>query len=63
MDVTQAQHIPDQVREVAARIRELSEISGYTQEEMARLTDVTPETYRAYEEARQDLPFTGLSDR
>ncbi|NLD83576.1 MAG: AMP-binding protein, partial [Clostridiales bacterium] len=60
MDVFQAQHIPDQVREVAARIRELREISGYTQEEMARFTEVPVETYRAYEEARADLPFTFL---
>ena len=60
MDVTQAQHIPDQVREVAARIRDLREISGYTQEEMARYTEVTVDMYRAYEEGRVDLPFTFL---
>ena len=60
MDVAQAQHIPEQVREVAARIRELREISGYSQEEMARMTDVSADTYRAYEEGRQDLPFTFL---
>ena len=60
MDVTQAQHIPDQVREVAARIRELREISGYSVAEMARMTDVTEETYQAYENARMDLPFTFL---
>ena len=47
MDVAQAQHIPDQVREVAARIRELREISGYSVAEMARMTDVTEETYQA----------------
>ena len=60
MDVKQAQHIPDQVREVAARIRELREISGYSQEEMARFTEVTVDMYRAYEEGREDLPFTFL---
>ncbi len=60
MNVAQAQHIPDQVREVAARIRELREISGYTVAEMARMTDVTEETYRAYENAQMDLPFTFL---
>ena len=60
MDVTQAQHIPDQVREVAARIRDLREISGDSVAEMARMTDVTEDTYRAYEDARLDLPFTFL---
>ncbi len=60
MDVKQAQHIPEQVREVAARIRDLREISGYSLEEMARMTDVDVDTYRAYEEGRLDLPFTFL---
>ena len=60
MNVSQAQHIPDQVREVAARIRELREISGYTPAEMARMTDVTEAQYLDYENARIDLPFTFL---
>ena len=60
MNVSQAQHIPDQVREVAARIRELREISGYSPADMARMTDVTEAQYLDYENARADLPFIFL---
>ena len=52
--------MPSQMLEVAARIRELREISGYSVADMARMTDVTEEMYQAYENARQDLPFTFL---
>jgi len=52
--------VSPQVREVASRIRELREISGYTSAEMARMTDVSEETYLAYENAQVDLPFTFL---
>ena len=34
------------IQEVAARIQELRDISGYSQEEMARYTDLELETYR-----------------
>ncbi|MCR5794132.1 MAG: AMP-binding protein [Solobacterium sp.] len=44
--------------EVAQRIRELREISGYTQQAMAALTEVSPETYAEYESGTVDLPFT-----
>ncbi len=47
-----------ELREVAARIQELREIAGYTQEEMAHYTDVSAEDYRLYESGRADLPFT-----
>ena len=57
MDVSQ---VAPQVRDVAARIRELREISGYTPAEMARMTDVNEETYLSYENAKVDLPFTFL---
>ena len=33
------------IREVAARIRDLREISGFTVEEMARRTDLSVEEY------------------
>ncbi|MBO4925712.1 MAG: AMP-binding protein, partial [Clostridia bacterium] len=52
--------VSPQVRDVAARIRELREISGYTPAEMARMTDVSEQTYLDYENARLDLPFTFL---
>ena len=35
------------LRDVAARIQELREISGYTAEEMAQKTDVSAEQYKS----------------
>ena len=46
------------IYEVAARIRELREIAGYSQEDMAQRTEVSPEMYRLYEEGQTDFPFT-----
>ena len=46
------------IYEVAARIRELRDIAGYSQEEMAQRTEVSPEMYRLYEEGQTDFPFT-----
>ena len=44
--------------EVAARIRELREIMGYTPAEMAEKTDVSTATYVSYESGETDLPFS-----
>ncbi len=44
--------------DVAARIRDLREIIGLTPEEMAKKTDLSPETYTKYESGLVDLPFT-----
>ena len=46
------------LRDVAARIQELREISGYTAEEMAQKTDVSAEQYKSYESGNVDIPFT-----
>ena len=46
------------LREVAERIRELREISGLSQEEMAAKTDISADTYASYESGSTDLPFT-----
>ncbi len=46
--------------EIAARIRELREISGISQEEMAARTGVTVEEYRRCEEGTQDLSIAFL---
>ncbi|MBQ6539475.1 MAG: AMP-binding protein [Oscillospiraceae bacterium] len=46
------------LNEVVDRIKELREISGYTIEEMAEKTDLTPEMYEMYETGEADLPFT-----
>lgn len=45
------------ISEMAARIRDLREISGFTPEEMARKTDVSVEEYLACENGEQDLNF------
>jgi len=47
-----------QVNEIAQRIREMREILGMTQEEMAVKTEVSIENYKAYELAEIDLPFS-----
>ena len=46
--------------EIAARIRELREISGISQEQMAARTGVSLETYRRCEEGAQDLNIAFL---
>ncbi len=44
--------------EVAVRIREMREISGMTEEDMAQKTEVSVTDYRAYEKGSLDFPFT-----
>lgn len=44
--------------EIATRIKEMREISGLSQEEMAEKTDVSLEEYRNFESGTQDFPFT-----
>ena len=44
--------------EVASRIKEMREILGLSVEEMAEKTEVSVETYKMYEKAEADLPFT-----
>ncbi|MBQ1317071.1 MAG: AMP-binding protein [Lachnospiraceae bacterium] len=44
--------------EVAQRIREMREITGFTVDEMAAKTEISPAQYRAYESGGVDLPFT-----
>ena len=44
--------------EVAVRIREMREIFGFSQEEMAKKTEVSVELYRDFESGKQDFPFT-----
>ncbi len=46
------------LKEVAARIREMREIAGFTEGEMADKTDVSVEEYVAYEAGETDMPFT-----
>lgn len=47
-----------QLLEVAARIREMREIMGWTTADMAEKAEVSEEQYLEYENAHADLPFT-----
>ena len=48
----------EKLLEVARRIREMREISGFSVDEMAEKTEVTPAEYLAFEEGKEDFPFT-----
>ena len=48
----------DELNEIAARIRELREISDYTQEELAAELKIDLETYKKYEETGADVPIS-----
>lgn len=50
----------DQVIEIAARIKELREISGLTAEELANEIGISPETYEKYESGEIDIPVSFL---
>ena len=56
----QNQNTATQLMDIAARIREMREILGYSSRKMAEQTEVTEETYRQYESGTVDLPFTFL---
>ena len=47
-----------ELKDLALRVRELREITGFTEEEMAEKTEVSLEDYRNYEAAEKDIPFT-----
>ena len=47
-----------QLKDVASRIKEMREIAGYSEAEMAEKTDVTIEEYLQYEKGEADFPFT-----
>ena len=48
----------DKLLEVALRIREMREISGFSEADMAEKTDVSLQEYRRYEAGEADFPFT-----
>ncbi len=47
-----------QLSAIASRMREMREIMGWSTEEMAEKTEVSPEEYCLYEAGRTDMPFT-----
>ena len=52
------ENLNKRLKEVAARIKEMREIAGYSEAEMAEKTDVTVEEYLQYEKGEADFPFT-----
>ncbi len=48
----------EKLLEVAKRIKEMREIMGFSVEEMAEKTEVTPEEYVKLESGEEDFPFT-----
>ena len=49
-----------QLMDIAARIRDMRDILGFSTQEMAELTEVSETVYRQYETGTVDLPFTFL---
>ena len=47
-----------QLSAVASRLREMREIMGWTAEDMAGKTEVSPEEYLLYEAGEADMPFS-----
>lgn len=54
----QTKGIPNELLEIAQRIREMREISGFSVDEMAEKTDTSAEKYISYESGELDFPFT-----
>lgn len=52
----------NQIRMIAARMRELREIAGYSPEEVASMLNVTEEVYNAYESGTDDIPIGFLNE-
>lgn len=50
----------DEIRAMAARIRELRDICGYTRESMAKSLGIDEEKYASYEECGEDIPISVL---
>jgi quercetin dioxygenase-like cupin family protein len=50
----------EEIRHIAARVRDLREIGGYSVESMAREFGLPTETYRGYESGETDIPVSFL---
>lgn len=48
----------NEINEIAARLRELREVSDYTVEQLATELKLEPDVYRAYEEDGKDIPIS-----
>ncbi len=52
------QNTRTRLKEIASRVREIRDVLGMSEEEVARSTEVTVEDYRRYESGEADLPFS-----
>jgi transcriptional regulator with XRE-family HTH domain len=50
----------DQIKQIAARIKELREIAGLSAEALAKELNITTETYQDYESGNKDIPVSFL---
>ena len=50
--------VVNQIMEIAARIRELREICGYSREELAKELGIDAELYASYEDSGKDIPIS-----
>ena len=55
-------NLSEQIKMIAARMRELREIAGYSVEEVASNLKVDKEVYESYENATQDIPIGFLNE-
>ena len=53
-------NLAGKIREIASRIKELRQIEGYTEAQIAAKTGVSEEEYRRYESGEMDLNFAFL---
>ncbi|MBO5230421.1 MAG: AMP-binding protein [Clostridia bacterium] len=53
-----AKNMDYNLKEVAGRIKDLREVTGYSQEELAKLTGVSVEDYKILEQGETDFSFT-----
>ncbi len=52
------ENLNKRLKEVAERIKEMREVAGYSEAEMAEKTDLTLEEYLQFEKGEADFPFT-----
>jgi transcriptional regulator with XRE-family HTH domain len=50
-------NLPDQIRQIAERLRDLREIAGVSIEDLAKELGIDPELYKTYESGNMDIPI------
>lgn len=52
--------MPEEIRQIALRIKELRDICGYSVERVAKTLGIDPDLYKTYEEEGTDIPISVL---